>query len=174
MKNVKIEQFSFKIQWFFEKKAREPREPEIFRNFRFCGMCVGFAICFAICAVIFLHFLQKYRWVPKIGFSADISIDIFIDIFIDISYSIFLLYFLIVFYYCILLLYFLVVFSCYLIVFSYCIVRREGRKEEGRKEGRREGVGFTLKSNNPNQTGGEQWNIWRKKRRNKTEKRLDS
>ena len=34
--------------------------------------------------VIFLHFLQKYRCVPKIGFSADISIDIFIDIFIDI------------------------------------------------------------------------------------------
>ena len=34
--------------------------------------------------VIFLHFLQKYRCVPKIGFSADISIDIFIDISIDI------------------------------------------------------------------------------------------
>ena len=35
-------------------------------------------------SVIFLHFLQKYRCVPKIGFSADISIDIFIDISIDI------------------------------------------------------------------------------------------
>ena len=37
----------------------------------------------------FLHFLQKYRCVPKIGFSADICICIFIDIltdiFIDIS-----------------------------------------------------------------------------------------
>ena len=34
--------------------------------------------------VIFLNFLQKYRCVPKIGFSADISIDILTDIFIDI------------------------------------------------------------------------------------------
>ena len=33
---------------------------------------------------MFLNFLQKYRCVPKIGFSADISIDIFIDISIDI------------------------------------------------------------------------------------------
>ena len=33
--------------------------------------------------VIFLHFLQKYRCVPKIGFSADISIDISIGISID-------------------------------------------------------------------------------------------
>ena len=32
----------------------------------------------------FLHFLQKYRCAPKIGFSADISIDIFIGISIDI------------------------------------------------------------------------------------------
>ena len=32
------------------------------------------------CYLIFLHFLQKYRCVPKIAFSADISIDIFIDI----------------------------------------------------------------------------------------------
>ena len=45
-----------------------------------CGFCVGFAIC----AVIFLHFLQKYRCVPKIGFSADIFIDISIDILIGI------------------------------------------------------------------------------------------
>ena len=40
--------------------------------------------------IIFLHFLQKYRCVPKIGFSADISIDIFIDIFIDILADIFI------------------------------------------------------------------------------------
>ena len=64
----------------------------------------------------------------------------------------FLLYLLVVSSYCIFLLYFLT-------VFSYCIVRREGRRKEGRKEGgkegRKEGVGFTLKSNNPNQTGGE-------------------
>ena len=37
--------------------------------------------------VIFLHFLQKYRCVPKIGFSADISIDIFIDTLIDIFFD---------------------------------------------------------------------------------------
>ena len=52
--------------------------------------------------LIFLHFLQKYRCVPKIGFSADIfivnsigificiSIDIFIVIFIDIHIDIFI------------------------------------------------------------------------------------
>ena len=40
------------------------------------------------CFVIFLHFLQKYRCVPKIAFSADISIDIFIDISVDISIDI--------------------------------------------------------------------------------------
>ena len=43
---------------------------------------------------IFLHFLQKYRCVPKIGFSADISIDISfgisIDIFIGMSIAILL------------------------------------------------------------------------------------
>ena len=38
--------------------------------------------------LIFLHFLQKYRCVLKIGFSADISINILIDIFIDISIDI--------------------------------------------------------------------------------------
>ena len=35
--------------------------------------------------LIFLHFLQKYRCVLKIGFSADISINIFLVIFIVIS-----------------------------------------------------------------------------------------
>ena len=47
-------------------------------------------MCFCIFSVIFLHFLQKYRCVPKIGFSADISIDIFFDIFIDILTDIFI------------------------------------------------------------------------------------
>ena len=36
------------------------------------------------CVLIFLCFLQKYRCVPKIVFSADISIGIFIDISIDV------------------------------------------------------------------------------------------
>ena len=39
---------------------------------------------------VFLHFLQKYRCVPKIGFSADISIDILIYIYIDIYIDIFI------------------------------------------------------------------------------------
>ena len=52
--------------------------------------CFYFAVCGGVfCAfpydrglfsVIFLHFAQKYRCVPKIGFSADISIDILVDI----------------------------------------------------------------------------------------------
>ena len=46
--------------------------------------CVGFGTF----SVIFLHFLQKYRCVPKIGFSADIFIDISIDIFIGICIDI--------------------------------------------------------------------------------------
>ena len=54
----------------------------VFWDFRFCGMCV-FRISFGTCSVIFFHALQKYRCVPKIGFSADISIDMFIDISID-------------------------------------------------------------------------------------------
>ena len=33
---------------------------------------------------VFLHFLQKHRFVPKIGFSADMSLDISVDISIDI------------------------------------------------------------------------------------------
>ena len=42
--------------------------PGIF-DFAVCGgVCVGFAIY----SVILLHFRQKYRCVPKIGFSADI------------------------------------------------------------------------------------------------------
>ena len=40
--------------------------------------------------VIFLHFLQKYRCVPKIGFSADISIDMSIEISIDFPIDIFI------------------------------------------------------------------------------------
>ena len=72
-----------------------PRDTRIFQDFRFCGMCVCvFSLGFGAFSVMFLHFLQKYRCVPKIGFSADISIDIFmcisIDIFISISIVIYL------------------------------------------------------------------------------------
>ena len=54
-------------------------------DFAVCGglFCM-FSYYRGLFSDIFLHFLQKYRCVPKIGFSADISIDIFIDIFTDI------------------------------------------------------------------------------------------
>ena len=42
------------------------------------------------CFLMFLHFLQKYRCVPEIAFSADISIDIFIDISIDMFIDIYI------------------------------------------------------------------------------------
>ena len=35
------------------------------------------------CSIIFLHFLQKYRCVPQIRFSAEMSIGIFVGISID-------------------------------------------------------------------------------------------
>ena len=49
--------------------------------------------------LIFLHFLQKYRCVLKIGFSADISINIFIDISIDTSIVIFIYMSIVIFIY---------------------------------------------------------------------------
>ena len=56
-----------------------------FLDFAVCGgVLYRFAYDRGLFSVIFLHFLQKYRCVPKIGFSADISIDILIDISIDI------------------------------------------------------------------------------------------
>ena len=87
MNNCKKEQFCFKNKRFFEKKGRETRDPRFFWDFRFCGMRGCFLLELnrrGLFSVIFLHFLQKYRCVPKIGFSADISIDVSIDIFIDI------------------------------------------------------------------------------------------
>ena len=65
------------------------------------------------CFFIFLHFLHKYRCLPKIGFSADISIDIFIDVSIDI---------------------------CIDISIDILTDKEEGG---GRKEGRKEGVDFS-------------------------------
>ena len=60
---------------------------------RFCSSVAPFQSKFnlrGICSVMFVHFLQKYRCVPKIGCSADISIDILIDISIDILTDIFI------------------------------------------------------------------------------------
>ena len=42
------------------------------------------------CFCISLHFLQKYRCVPNIGFSADMFIGIVIDVCIDICIGIFI------------------------------------------------------------------------------------
>ena len=67
--------------------TRETREAMISWDFRFCGSVAPFQFKLnrrGLFSVIFLHFLQKYRCVPKIGFSADISIDVSIDIFIDL------------------------------------------------------------------------------------------
>ena len=52
------------------------------RKYR-CVPKIGFSLGWHF-PVNFFHFLQKYRCVLKTGFSADISIDIFIDIPIDI------------------------------------------------------------------------------------------
>ncbi len=49
MKNCKKEHFMYEIQSKSEKKHPDTRQTEIFQNFQFCGICVGFAIYFAIC-----------------------------------------------------------------------------------------------------------------------------
>ena len=82
---------------------------------------------------ISFHFPQKYRSVPKIGFSADISIDVSIDIlidtFIDISIEI-------------------------LIDISIDIfIDILSDKEVGGRKGRKE-VDHSLKSNNPTPADG--------------------
>ena len=65
----------------------------IFLHFAQKYRCVP-KIGFPADILIFLHFLQKYRCVPKIGFWADISIDSFMcistDMFISISVVIYL------------------------------------------------------------------------------------
>ena len=75
-----------------EKNTGEHGRPgfsEIF-DFAVCGgVFCTFAYSRGLFSVNFLHFLPKYRCVPKIGFSADIFIDIYIDIIIDISIDIF-------------------------------------------------------------------------------------
>ena len=79
--------------------------------------------------LIFLHFLQKYRCVPKIGFSADIFIVNSIGIFICISIDIFIVIFI----------------DIYIDTLTFID-----------KEVEEEGVDFFLKSNNPTPKGGEQ------------------
>ena len=75
MKNCKKEQFGFVFLMFFAFLTSGPRYPRIFYIFDF-AVCVGVFYRFpydrSLFSVIFLHFLLKYRCVPKIGFSADI------------------------------------------------------------------------------------------------------
>ena len=82
-----------KTNIFLKKSTRDLGIPGFSGIFDFAvcgGVLCRFAYDRGLFSVIFLHFLQKYRCVPKIGFSADISIDIFIDISIDISIDIFI------------------------------------------------------------------------------------
>ena len=68
-----------KVERLCEKAKSTPgtRDTWIFHDFRFCGMCVCFYRIWYILSH-FLHFLQKYRCVSKIGFPANIFTDIFI------------------------------------------------------------------------------------------------
>ena len=92
MNNCNQDNFCFKHKrFFFQKSTRELGTPG-FPGICYFAVCGGVFCRFAydrgLSSVIFLHFLQKYRCVPKIGFSADISIDILTDISIDISIAV--------------------------------------------------------------------------------------
>ena len=63
------EQFCFTNERFVTTMSPETRDHRIFWDFRFWGMCV-FSIGFGTFSVIFLHFLEKYCCVPKVGFRA--------------------------------------------------------------------------------------------------------
>ena len=120
------------------KMRRYTRDFWIFGNFRFCSMWGCFvSVCVdqGLFSVIFLHFLQKYRCVPKIGFSADFvfafsfiffrSIVVYLKsgyrltcvwhFLIVCSCCIFLLS------YCILISYLLIVSSCCMFLLYYCM-----------------------------------------------------
>ena len=174
MKNCKIEAFLMKILVLKRKLAPGTSLHQDFVDFgilRYVGVfCVGLrmiGIHFLLISfiffrsivvylklssrltffVIFLHFLQKYRCVPKIGFSADISIDIFTDISIDISIDIFIDICIDIFIdICIDISFDILIGICVDILID--ILRRE-------EEWRSEGVDLFLKSNNPTPTGGE-------------------
>ena len=87
-KNIKKSNFALFYWRFLHFCTRDLVLPGFSGIFDF-AVCGG-VLCRAahersLFSVIVLHFLLKYRCVPKIGFSADISIDISIDIFIVIS-----------------------------------------------------------------------------------------
>ena len=93
--------------------------------------------------LIFLHFLQKYRCVLKIGFSADISINIFIDIFIDISIDISIVIFI----------YMSIVIFIYISIVIFIDIHIDILTFIDKEE--EEGVDLFLKSNDPTPEGGE-------------------
>ena len=161
-KKTNNSKFVLKKQTLFWKEAPGNTGPQDFPDFSILRYVWVFCVGFGTFSVIFLHFLQKYRCVPKIGFSADIfivnSIDISICISIDILLtflSTFLLAFLVTF-----LLTFLLTLSLaslstflssFLLTFSLTFILTfwlARRREE-------EGVDFFLKSNNPTPKGGE-------------------
>ena len=72
-----------KTNVFLQKIPGQPGTLRFSGIFDFAVVCLHFSLR-GLFSVNFLYFLQKYRCVPKIGFSADISIDVSIDIFIHI------------------------------------------------------------------------------------------
>ena len=145
-KIVKKSNFVLKTNAFLQKwpgTLGTPGFSWIF-DFAVCGVfCVGLLMIGVYFLISFLHFLQKYRCVPKIGFSADIfpstSFIFFRRIIVylkigfstDIPIDIFLLTFLLKFVLTFLL--------------TFLLTRR----------GKEEGVDFSLKSDDPTPEGGE-------------------
>ena len=72
MKNCKKEAFLVRILEWKRKKTRGHTGSQDFPDFSILRYVWVFCVGFGAFSVIFLHFLQKYRCVPKIGFSADI------------------------------------------------------------------------------------------------------
>ena len=74
-KIIKKSDFVLKTNAFLKKSTRNHGTPGFSGIFDFAvcgGVLCRFAYDRGLFSVIFLHFLQKYRCVPKIGFPADI------------------------------------------------------------------------------------------------------
>ena len=157
-----------------------PRDPRIFWIFWFCGMCrcflyvslwsgsifcnfPSFSSKVSLCTsnwvlgwhffVIFLYFLQKYRCVPKIGFSATFLLTFLLAFFLTFILA-FLLTFLLAF-----LLKFLTFVLTFLLTFLSAFVLTFWLTRRREEEWRSEGVDLFLKSNNPTPEGGE-YGLW--------------
>ena len=79
MKSLKTNNFALKTNFFLQKKTSKLGTTGFSGIFDFAVVWLHFSRERIRSGSIFLHFLQKYRCVPKIGFSADISIDILAD-----------------------------------------------------------------------------------------------